>query len=168
MKFILFILLGVVLLLILQAYLRGLADKKGDKVVRSTQNSDSRWSEELFISLTDQRIEPRGHLVELEPRLFRLDYYDVSEPDSHYEFLSKRGYQGGGPSWLGIIFGAIRMSDPEILQRIRFDEEGDGLAIWGSEKESLTQIMRLIAKVKSDDRLLLKAIQVAEEFGEME
>jgi hypothetical protein len=82
--------------------------------------------------------------------------------------LSSNGYQGGGPSWLGIVYGAIQLSDPTILTKIQFDDEADGLAIWSSNKETLMKIGRLISVIKSDEAVLKHAIQVAEQAGEME
>lgn len=131
-------------------------------------NGQTAKNDKLIAALNNPEIERRGNLIEISPSEFRLDYYDVHEEDSHYEFLSSKGYQGGGSSWLGIIYGAIKMSDPEILDKIRFDDEAEGLAIWSSDKESLHKISKLIAVVKSEERLLLEAIELAEDHGEME
>lgn len=106
--------------------------------------------------------------MEISQSMYRLDYYDVSEKDSHYQFLSSQGYQGGGPSWLGITYGAIKLSETALLDKIRFDDEADGLAIWSSDKEALLKIGRLLSVIKSDETILKQAIQVAEENGEME
>ena len=99
---------------------------------------------------------------------FRLDYYDSSEKDSHYQFLESKGYQGGGPSWVGIIYGAIKMSDSKLLDDIRFDDEADGVAIWSSDKVKLEKIGRLISVVKTDKKILMQAISIAEQDGQME
>jgi len=53
----------------------------------------------------------------------------VHEKDSHFKELTEKGYQGGGPSWKGIVYGALKMSDPAILTKIGFDEEAEELAI---------------------------------------
>ena len=125
-------------------------------------------NKKLLNALSNSEIKVRGNLVEISPEEFRLDYYDADEQDSHYNFLSLNGYQGGGPSWLGIIYGAIQLSDPEIMTKIRFDDEAAGLAIWSSDKETLLKIGRLISVIKSDEAILKQAIQVAEQDGEME
>ena len=122
----------------------------------------------LLNALNNSEIKIRGTLIEISQNEYRLDYYDVSEEDSHYNFLSSNGYQGGGPSWLGIIYGAIQLSDPAILTKIRFDDEADGLAIWSSDKETLLKIGRLISVIKSDESTLKQAIRMAEQEGEME
>lgn len=116
----------------------------------------------LFDALTDESVSIRGSLVEIDKRTYRLDYYDVYESDSHYEQLASRGYQGGGPTWLGITYGAVKLSEPALLDEIRFDDEAEGLAIWSSNKLALEQVGRLIAAVKSDEQLMSQCIKVAE------
>jgi hypothetical protein len=125
-------------------------------------------NKQLLNALNNAEIKIRGTLIEISQTEYRLDYYDVSEQDSHYNFLSSKGYQGGGPNWAGIIYGAIQLSDPTILTKIRFDDEADGLAIWSSDKETLMKIGRLISVIKSDEAILRQAIHVAEQEGEME
>lgn len=125
-------------------------------------------NQKLINSLTNKKIAIRGNLIKVNETEFRLDYYDTSEKDSHYKFLESKGYQGGGPSWVGIIYGAIKMSDSELLDEIRFDEEAEGLAIWASDKSKLEKIGRLISIVKSDNSILVQAISIAERDGQME
>jgi hypothetical protein len=122
----------------------------------------------LIDALTDESITIRGNLIEIDQQTYRLDYYDGDEPDSHYEQLASKGYQGGGPTWLGITYGAIKLSDPNLLDDIRFDDEADGLAIWSSNKSTLEQIGRLLSTIKSDERLLNDCIKVAEANWTME
>ena len=131
-------------------------------------NGQTKKNEKLIDALKDDNIEIRGNLVELGINDYRLDYYDVYEKDSHYKFLEAKGYQGGGPSWYGIIYGAIKMSEPTILKKIRFDDEAEGLAIWSSDKKTLIKIGKLISVVKSDKNILLEAIKVAEKNWKME
>ncbi|WP_205500878.1 Imm51 family immunity protein [Rufibacter psychrotolerans] len=133
-----------------------------------SKGSQTPKNEKLVLALNNPDLAIRGTLVEISPNEYRLDYYDVHEKDSHLAFLSKKGYQGGGPTWLGIIYGAIQLSDPAIEAKIRFDDEAEGLAIWSSDKESLEKIGRLISVVKSDESVMAQAIQVAEQAGEME
>jgi hypothetical protein len=125
-------------------------------------------NQKLINSLNNTKMEIRGKLIEISETEYRLDYYDTYEEDSHYNFLDSMGYQGGGPSWLGIIYGAIQMSEPLLLEEIRFDDEAAGIAIWSSNKSSLEKIGRLITEIKSDNELLIKAIKIAEQDGQME
>ena len=125
-------------------------------------------NQKFINSLSNKKIAIRGNLVKVKETEFRLDYYDSSEKDSHYQFLESKGYQGGGPSWVGIIYGAIKMSDSKLLDDIRFDDEADGVAIWSSDKVKLEKIGRLISVVKTDKKILMQAISIAEQDGQME
>ncbi|PSR55277.1 hypothetical protein AHMF7605_18095 [Adhaeribacter arboris] len=137
-------------------------------IVSCSSGNQTSKNDKLVQALNNPDLTIRGNLVEIGPNEYRVDYYDIHEKDSHFAFLNKKGYQGGGPSWLGIIYGAIQMSDPTIAAKIRFDDEAEGLAIWSSDRESLNKVGRLISMVKSDESIILKAIQVAEQAGEME
>jgi hypothetical protein len=125
-------------------------------------------NDKLIKALNDTAIRIRGSVVEIPNNDFRYDYYDIHEEDSHFKQLTAKGYQGGGPTWKGIIYGALKMSDPTILSSIRFDEEAEGLAIWCRDKETLNKIGRLVAVVKLDEKLLADCIKVAESAFEME
>ncbi|MFK8059769.1 MAG: hypothetical protein AB8B78_06710 [Polaribacter sp.] len=130
-------------------------------------NSQENKEPELLDALTNNSIATRGQIHKIDSE-YRLDYYDVYEKDSHMKFLQKRGYQAGGPSWLGIIYGAIMLSDDKILTQIKFDDEAEGIAIWSKNKKSLEKISRLISVVKSNDKLLLKCISIADKNWKME
>lgn len=125
-------------------------------------------NDRLVSALNDESIPIRGDVIEIPGEGFRYDYYDVMEKDSHYKKLESRGYQGGGYSWAGIIYGAMLKSDPRLLGMIRFDEEGEGLVIWSQSKPALQQIGRLVAVVKSDDKILDECIAAAESRFKME
>ena len=58
--------------------------------------------------------------------------------------------------------------ETEILNKIRFDEEAEGIAIWSSDKNTLEKIGRLITVLKNDDSILLESIKIAEKNGKME
>lgn len=135
-------------------------------VITSCASVDT--NERLVNALDDKSIAIRGTIDEVPGDGFTYQYYDVLEKDSHYKKLEARGYQGGGYSWAGIIYGAILKSDPRLLGMIRFDEEGDGLAIWSQNKRALEQIGRLVAVVKSDDTILDECIAAAESRFKME
>lgn len=122
----------------------------------------------LINALSDTTVMIRGNLIELAASDYRFDYYDLDEPDSHGEYLTQLGYHGGGPSWKGIVFGAIKLSDPSLLNKIRFDEEADGLAIWSVDKASLEKIGRLINVVKTDSLIMQDCITRAKKSFKME
>jgi len=129
--------------------------------------SQTKKNEKLVTALNNTKLEIRGYIVDLTPE-YRYDYYDVNEKDSDYKYFEAKGFQGGGPTWVGVVYGAIQLSDPEILNQIRFDEEADGLAIWSHDKNVLIKIGRLISAVKKNRHLLEESIAVATKYGQME
>lgn len=137
-------------------------------LVTSVSCAQEKTSPILVRALTDKTITIRGSIVKVPNYDFRYDYYDIHEKDSHFKKLTAWGYQGGGPTWKGIIYGALQMSDPGILAKIRFDEEGEGLAIWCSDMETLNKIGRLVAVVKADDKVLKECIEVSKNRFQME
>lgn len=96
---------------------------------------------------------------------FRYDYYDVRESDSSYQQLAAMGYQGGGPSWAGIVFGLLKLKQPRLMRKLRFDEEGEGLAIWSADRNALQLVAELVTQAKSDKDLLKQAIAKAVAAG---
>ena len=78
------------------------------------------------------------------------------------------GYQGGGPSWAGIVFGLVTLKKPRLMSRLRFDGEGEGLAIWSADKGVLESVADLVTEAKSDPVFLKEAIAKATAAGEME
>jgi len=110
----------------------------------------------------------RGTIVEVAPRNFRYDYYDVHETDSSYAQLDAKGYQGGGESWAGIVRGLVSLKRPELLRALRFDPEAEGLAIWSADRSALESVAELVAAAKRDPALLQSAIDEAVRAGQME
>jgi hypothetical protein len=112
--------------------------------------------------------EMRGTIDKAEDGSFVYQYYDVHEHDRHTAMLAARGFQGGGPTWEGIIYGLLRLRSPSTLGEIRFDAEGDGLAIWSRRRPALETIGRLVAEAKRDPAVLSEAIDVAKRDGRIE
>ncbi len=105
-----------------------------------------------------------GQLVRLDDDSYRYDYAGMERA----AFLQERGYQGGGESWAGITRGLLELQAPELVAEVRFDPEGDCLAVWASEAAPLKKIASLIARAIKNGPLLAKAIQRAEALSEME
>ena len=137
-------------------------------IVTLSCNGNATKNERLINALTDSTMTTRGNIIKISQTEFRFDYYDVHEKDSDLEILEKMKYQGGGYSWEGIVYGAIKLSDENLLNEIRFDPEAEGLAIWSNNEESLKKVGRLIAVIKSDDKILLDCIERAKKNWKME
>lgn len=132
-------------------------------------NSSIQKNQKLTNILNNKNIPIRGKIIKIpnSPEL-RFDYYDVYEKDTSIKTLEEMNYQSGGYSWEGIVYGAIKLSDENIFNKIHFDPESEGLAIWSSDEETLKKIGRLISSIKKDDEILIQCIKVAEENGKME
>lgn len=139
----------------------------GFMTIISCSNSFDK-NDKLLNAIGDTTITIRGNVIVISANDYRLDYYDISEIDSHSNFLQNKGFQGGGYSWEGIVFGAIELSDPGILNSIRFDPEAEGLVIWSTDRTSLEKIGRLIAILKTDEEVLMECIEVAQRRLKME
>ena len=96
------------------------------------------------------------------------DYYDVSEPDSIAEDLQQQGFQGGGPSWAGIVHGLLSLKAPGVLKLVALDPEGEGLRVTAKERGPLEQIAALVTQAHADPALRAQAIARAKQDGQME
>lgn len=111
---------------------------------------------------------PRGKLIEVSAGKLRYDYYDLDEPDSSYKRLAALGYQGGGPTWAGIVAGLVALRRPELRNELQFDDEAEGLAIWSSDRAALEAVADLIDQAKRDPALMDRALETAKAQGHME
>ncbi|MDY0779717.1 hypothetical protein [Tenacibaculum sp. IB213877] len=123
-------------------------------------------SETIKNAFTDASIKSRGKLME-ESGKFRLEFHDIYESDSQAKYLQGMGYHGGGPSWLGIIFGAFKLAESDLIDQLTMNVEVTGVTFWSANKEELESIQRVISLIKSNDQLLLKSIDKAKEFDMM-
>lgn len=108
----------------------------------------------------DATIQIRGKISN-ENGEFRLDYYDIYEDDSSLDKLKELGYHGGGPSWLGIVYGAIVLTEEKMLDEVIIDVEKEGVVIWSKDKNALLKVGRLISLVKKDETAFDKALDIA-------
>lgn len=131
-------------------------------------NSSFKKNEKLINALNNPNITMRGTVIKIPNSEFRFDYYDSDEKDTDVKTLQSMNYQGGGDSWAGIVYGAIKLSDESLLEKIRFDPEAEGLAIWSNDEESLRKIGRLISVIKADKIVLNQCIKTAEDNWQME
>lgn len=109
----------------------------------------------------------RGSLAEVAPGEFRYAYHDVREADTCLDYLTAKGFGGGGESWAGIVYGLLMLRRPDVLELIRFDPGADGLVVRSSDREALEIIARLVTNAKQDRRLLDLALMTAVAAGQM-
>ncbi|MFD0992848.1 hypothetical protein [Tenacibaculum geojense] len=124
-------------------------------------------SETIKSAFSDASLNTRGKLVDEGNGRFRFDFHDVYESDSKAKYLQGLGYHGGGPSWLGIIYGAFKIGENDLIDSIDMNVEVTGVTFYSATKDQLDSIQRVITLVKSNEQLLLKAIDKAKEFDMM-
>ncbi|TVQ50979.1 MAG: hypothetical protein EA362_01095 [Saprospirales bacterium] len=112
--------------------------------------------------LADEKIKGRGDIMDMEEHGFQLHYFDLNEADSHFDALSEQGFQGGGPTWYGIISGAIQLADPTLNDEIYIDDDSEGIIISSKSKAVLEKMSHLIGILKSEPELLAASIHIAE------
>lgn len=141
------------------------------RAVPRSQVPELRWVREAGGQVSEPESLERGSLVAIQDEgetLYSYSYDDVHEPDSSASALDGRGYQGGGPSWAGIIHGLVALRAPTLAREIHLNPEGDGLSVESRDRAALLRVAELVAAAKRDPSLLDAAIQRAEADGEME
>jgi len=129
------------------------------------------WTREGDIRTLGEEQMERGVIVTLEVdgrREHSYSYYDVHEADASTILLQSLGFQGGGPSWAGIIHGLVALRAPELAAHLDFDPEGDGLAVKSTRRAALQKVAKLVAAAKKDAALLSAAVERARRDGAME
>ncbi len=99
---------------------------------------------------------------------YSFSFYDIDTEDSIYDWFEEREYQGGGPTWRGVILGLITLNEPQSIGAIDLDDEGDGLVVSSNDLDFLQRVLQWTSDAKYNEELRLKAIEIAEENGEME
>lgn len=122
--------------------------------------------EQINNAITDVTLETRGKLS-LENAKHRFDYHDVYEKDTQAKFLQSKGFHGGGPSWLGIVYGAFALCESDLIDKIEMNVEVTGITFWSTDKSELDKIGRVIKVIKSNEQILLEVIEIAKEHDMM-
>lgn len=113
--------------------------------------------------LNDASLNSKGKISE-ENGVFSLYYFDVYEKDSHAKFFQDKGYHGGGPTWLAIIYTAFNVFEPNIINETEFDPQKSGITFKSPNKEDIEMIGRMIFLLKSDEKVLVEMIERAKKL----
>lgn len=132
----------------------------------ATQNIFAQ-SEKVKNAISDTSLQVQGK-IQQENGKFRYDYHDIYQEDSLAKDLQASGYHGGGPSWLGIIYGAFQIAEDNLIDNLEMKVEVTGISFWSSSKDDLDKIGRIVNLIKSDDTVLQAAIDKASELGIMQ
>ena len=141
------------------------------RAVPRSEIPELRWTREGGGQVSEPESLERGSLVAIVRNggaTYSYSYYDVHEPDSSTSALQARGFQGGGPSWAGIIHGLVALRAPNVASEIHLNDESDGLSVESNSRGALLRVAELVAAAKSDPSLLDAAIRRGQADGQME
>lgn len=68
----------------------------------------------------------------------------------HGDVFERYGYTGNGPSWAEHIQAIIEAQDPELLNHLEHDEEGDTYLVYADSQTAVDRFLRLTAPIFSD------------------
>jgi len=97
---------------------------------------------------------------------FTLQYFNYKKKILSY-FESKE-LQGGGPTWAALVRAGLEIEDSSHLDNIEFDEEGDMLFLYSSEKQSVYTAKKMIERLNRDIAFREKCINHAHSGGYLE
>ena len=68
----------------------------------------------------------------------------VGELDEYRNLFEDHGYSGNGPSWVEHISTILEEADPDILDHLEFDEEGDTFVVYADSEAIVTRFLQLV------------------------
>jgi hypothetical protein len=86
----------------------------------------------------------------------------VGEIDGYHELFEEYGFGGNGPSWVEHINAILEEKDPQILDHLEFDEEGDTFLVYADSQETVNRFMKSVHPVFADKKSLKKYLSKAD------
>jgi hypothetical protein len=80
-----------------------------------------------------------------------------------YDLFDARRLQGGGHTWLQIVFSLVEMRLPAALPELDFSAEADNLCVSSSNRQLLEEVFAVVWEAVADDQLLRAAMDHAGE-----
>jgi hypothetical protein len=68
----------------------------------------------------------------------------------HGDIFEQYGYTGNGPSWAEHIRAIIEAQDPELLDYLEHDEEGDTYLVYADSQTAVDRFLKLTVPIFSD------------------
>jgi hypothetical protein len=68
----------------------------------------------------------------------------------HLDIFEQYGYSGNGPSWGEHIQAIIEAHDPELLDHLEQDEEGDTYLVYADSQAAVDSFLKLTVPIFSD------------------
>ncbi|GAB3852721.1 hypothetical protein GCM10028822_20750 [Hymenobacter terrigena] len=86
----------------------------------------------------------------------------VGEIDGYYELFEEYGFGGNGPSWVEHISAILDEKDPQVLDHLEFDEEGDTFLVYADSEEIVNRFMKAVHPVFANKKSLKKYLSKAD------
>lgn len=99
--------------------------------------------------------------LEAENRLFCIQA-SVGEIEGYYQLFDDYGFGGNGPSWVEHIIAILDDKDPQVLEHLEFDEEGDTFLVYADSEEMVNRFMKVVHPVFADKKSLKKYLSKAD------
>ncbi|GAA4348412.1 hypothetical protein GCM10023185_04320 [Hymenobacter saemangeumensis] len=80
----------------------------------------------------------------------------VGELEEYRNLFEDFGYSGNGPSWVEHISTMLEEADPDILEHLEFDEEGDTFVVYADSEAVVRRFLLLVQPVFGSTQLLKK------------
>jgi len=80
----------------------------------------------------------------------------VGELEEYLNLFEDHGYSGNGPSWVEHISTILEEADPEILEHLEFDEEGDTFVVYADSEAVVTRFLQHVQPVFASTQQLKK------------
>jgi hypothetical protein len=81
----------------------------------------------------------------------------LTEFDPWAEAFEAAGHEGGGYGWHGVADALIRLKAPK-LKKVKFDPEGSMFVAFGTDREAIVQLAKLMKEAMSDPAVLKEAL----------
>jgi hypothetical protein len=81
--------------------------------------------------------------------------------DSWAGTFEELGYDAGGYAWHGVADSLIRLKAPKLRRKIKYDPEAGMFVAYGTDRDALEQLAKLLREAMNDPAVLKDAIEKA-------
>jgi hypothetical protein len=85
----------------------------------------------------------------------------LTEFDQWAGTFEEAGHDGGGYGWHGVADALVRLKAPKLKRMIKYDPEASTFVAFGTDKDAITQLAKLILAAMADPAALKEAISHA-------
>jgi hypothetical protein len=97
-------------------------------------------------------------LLETQGGSYSLMLTEFDEWEGTFEEM---GQEAGGYAWHGVADALVRLKAPKLKKKIDYDPEASMFVAYGTDRDALAQLARLIHEAMADPAVLKEAIAKA-------